>query len=573
MPQIRNLPELLAVVAAERETSTALKVIAQAALDLTFSRHAMLAILDEENGALQVRYGAGEEFQSKALDRILNVDSTEGEGIIAYVAATGESIRTGNVETEPRYRQLFSNTVSEIAMPVRDPDRRIRAVLNVESDRIDAFGEREKNICEAIVSIISMVLEREDIKDREEALVEIGQALDNSLTEEALIDRLIHVAQDVLRFQACSVFLHDQKTDTFVLRGSSGSLKKQVGSFSYARGEGFTGWVCDTGQPILLHEPQQDPRWRGKYVEFPSEQIASFLAVPIVFRNRSIGAIRVLRRKGDNPFLDNRFTVTDQSVLMAIAEQVASGLENLRNMERIVRSERMIAWGELSAKSSHMIGNRVFALKGDINELQHLLASREPEISEIRDLQKSLATNVTRIEEILQDFRDFVTATQVAREPTDLNQMIRETVDEVFPRMSAVKLNLNLDEALPPVLIDSKKLRRAISELIENSFNYIDEGVMAISTRVVDKNEHSETRVSHIPKFAEIVIEDSGPGVEADAKSTIFQPFFSNRVKGMGLGLSIVKGIVDSHGGEVFESGRVGLGARFVILLPLEDRP
>jgi signal transduction histidine kinase len=89
----------------------------------------------------------------------------------------------------------------------------------------------------------------------------------------------------------------------------------------------------------------------------------------------------------------------------------------------------------------------------------------------------------------------------------------------------------------------------------------------------VDKDKHTETRRSHIARFAEIEIEDSGPGVEDEAKATIFQPFFSKRVKGMGLGLSIVKGIVDAHGGEVFESGRLGHGARFVILLPLEDRP
>jgi len=89
----------------------------------------------------------------------------------------------------------------------------------------------------------------------------------------------------------------------------------------------------------------------------------------------------------------------------------------------------------------------------------------------------------------------------------------------------------------------------------------------------VEKSEYTETRLSHISQFAEITIEDTGPGVEDEAKATIFQPFFSKRVKGMGLGLSIVKGIVDAHGGEVFEAGRLGHGARFVILLPVADRP
>ncbi|HJP83336.1 MAG TPA: GAF domain-containing protein [Fimbriimonadaceae bacterium] len=573
MEPIKSLPELISRVADQKEIGPALDLIAQAALELTSSRHTMIAILDEEEGVLKVKHGAGEEFLSKALDRHLNVDLTQGEGIIAYVAATRESVRTGNVGAEPRYRALFSNTVSEFAVPVLDNERRIRGVLNIESDRADAFGDKERAIGEALAGITAMVLERSDFLERESALIQIGQALDNSLTEEVLIEKLIHVAEEVLRFQACSVFLHDAKTDRFVLRGSSGSLRSQVGELSYTRGEGITGWVCDTGQAILLHEPQNDPRWRGKYVEFPSDQIASFLAVPIVFRNRSIGAIRALRRKSDNPYLDNRFNESDQDVLLAIAEQVASGLENLRNMERIVRSERMIAWGELSAKSSHMIGNRVFALKGDINELAHVLSSRAPDIEEIRGLQKSLAVNVTRIEEILQDFRDFLTATQLKREPVNVNALIEETVDEVFPRLSQVEMKMDLAMDLPEVLADGKKLRRAISELIENALNYIQQGKLAICTRLVGKTEHDETRLSHTSNFVQIEVEDSGPGIADEAKSTIFQPFFSQRVKGMGLGLSIVKGIVDAHGGEVFETGRPGHGARFVILLPLPDRP
>ena len=573
MTAIKSLPDLIAAVSATRQTAEALQTIAQAALDLTTSRHAMLAVLDEEDAVLKLQYGAGEEFEGKALNQTLNIDRTLGEGIIAYVAATGEAMHTGNVSTEPRYRQMFVSTVSELAIPIKDFDGRIQAVLNIESDRPNAFDSEAREICSALASLVAMVLDRSNSIERESALIEIGQALDNSLTEEALVDQVIHVAGDVLQFQACSVFLHDERSDTFLLKGSSGPLKKEVGRLSYSRGEGFTGWVCDSGEPILLHDPQSDPRWRGKYVEFPSEQIASFLAVPIVFRNKSIGAIRVLRRKSKNPYLHNRFTAADQNILVAIAEQVASGLENIRNMERIVRSERMIAWGELSAKSSHMIGNRVFALKGDINELDHLLGERQPNLDEIRELQKSLATNVTRIEEILQDFRDFLTATQISRESTNLNALIKETVDEVFPRMSRVQLELSLSDDLPPVLVDGKKLRRAISELIENSFNYMQEGSLCIASRVVEKSEYTETRLSHISQFAEITIEDTGPGVEDEAKATIFQPFFSKRVKGMGLGLSIVKGIVDAHGGEVFEAGRLGHGARFVILLPVADRP
>ena len=334
----------------------------------------------------------------------------------------------------------------------------------------------------------------------------------------------------------------------------------------------MTGWVADSGQPVSLDDPQKDPRWRGKYVEFPSAEIAHFLAVPIESRGKSIGAIRVIRRVTDNPYLDNRFTESEQRVLQSIAEQVATGLENIRNVDAMLRSERMIAWGELSAKSSHMIGNRVFALKGDVNELEHLLAERDCNVEELRGLQKSLWTNVMRIEEILQDFRDFLTATVIVREVGDFNSVVEETVKEVFPRRSKVALDLDLAKGLPLVSMDEKKLRRAISELVENSLNYVEEGRLRVATSLLSPEERKRLRLSKDKRFVCLELEDTGPGVREEQKEAIFRPFYSNRVKGMGLGLSIVKGIIDAHGGRVFEAGEEGKGAKFVILLPAVDR-
>ncbi len=573
MGEFPTLPELLRAVAAEPRAVEALDNVLRAAAAMTRSRNALLAILNEESGVLEVRHVTGHDLTGREHEEQMTVQVEGREGIMAYVAATGESVLTGDVEKDPHYKNLFSTTRSEMAVPVRDSNGRIRAVFNLESDQLDAYGDREQELSIGFGALFSIILARIEGESREEALIQVGMALDNSLTEESLVDQVIHVAADVLRFQAASVFILDPMTDTFVLRGSVGSLSSQIGELQYHRGEGCTGWVCDRGEPVMLNRPQEDARWRGRYVEFPSDQIASFLCVPILSRKKSIGAIRVVRRVSENRYLDNSFTQDDLRLLTAIADQVASGLENVRNMEKIIRSERMIAWGELSAKSSHMIGNRVFAIKGDVNELGHAVASDQPNLSELRELQKSLETNLTRVEEILQDFRDFVSATQLDRKPTDLNAMVRETVDEVFPKRSPIDLDLKLEEDLPPIDADAKKLRRAISELIENSVSWMEKGSLRVQTSLIPRNRYPQTRGSKTKSFARIELEDTGPGVAEDRKSTIFQPFFTGRVKGMGLGLSIVKGIVDAHGGEVFEAGEQGHGANFVILLPAPDRP
>jgi signal transduction histidine kinase len=568
-----TLERLMGAVALEPNSERALDLLAKGALELTGSRHALIALMDDGLGCLEVRHGAGEEYDTRAKNEQLKVDASSEEGIVAFVAATGQAFQSGDVHREPRYKKLFGSTRSELAVPLCDRFGRIRGVLNAESDALDAYDEHHMAVCRAIGGIASLILERQEHADHEAALIEVGSAIDNALTEEELIDRVLHVAGEVLRFQACSVFLFDEAKEFYVLRGSHSRLRDQIGEVRYRPCEGCTGWVCAQGEPIRLEEPQKDPRWLGRFLEFPSEQIASFLAVPIVQRGKSIGAIRVIRRVSENKYLDTRFTPSDERILSAVADQVATGLENIRNLERIVRSERMIAWGELSAKSSHMIGNRVFALKGDINELSHLLSERQPDLDEIRELERSLAVNVLRIEEILQDFRDFVSATQLHREPTDLNQVVRETVEEVFPRRGPVELDLSLAQDLPPALADAKKLRRAVSELVENSLNYMETGRLRVATsRAVEPAGPDGQRLKG-RSYLKIEVEDTGPGVDEASKARIFQPFYSGRVRGMGLGLSIVKGIVDAHGGEVFEEGQSGHGARFVILLPHVDRP
>jgi signal transduction histidine kinase len=563
-----DFASLVRVVAEESDADRALDRLSIAAMELTDSRNVMIAQMHEEHGSVELAYGHGMDWNDQATRERISVGTKKGEGIVAYVAATGKSYLSGDLNQDPRYRDLFGTSVSEIAVPVRDRHGRIRAVLNVESDQRHHYDDAHMQLCETIADLIAVVLEREQMERREEALVQIGGVLNSAMTGEELVERVLTVAGEVLRFQSCSIFLLDPEKEIFVLRGSVSVLKEQVGKVGYRPGEGITGWVCQTGLSVRLANPQKDPRWRGQFLELPNEEIASFLAVPIGYRGRTIGVIRVLRRVTDNPYVDNSFTEEDERLLMTIAEQVATGLENIRSIQKAFKVEQMAAWGELSAKSSHMIGNRVFALKGDVNELGHLLDDAELNRKELKDLQRSLGISVTRVEEILQDFRDFVTATQLTLVVSEVNALVKESVEEVFPKRSEVVLEWHLGTELPQIKVDPRKLRRAISELVENSLSFFEKGTLRVSTHFAEPAQLQRRGGNSSHPFVAIEIEDEGPGVDDQRKDLIFRPFYSSRVKGMGLGLSIVKGIIDAHGGTVFEDGREGQGARFVILLP-----
>jgi signal transduction histidine kinase len=563
------LRELLELVLLTRN-ATSLYTLCDHALKFTGARNAMVADYSVEHGYMTLRAGIGDDWRPELLGSQINIADDASEGITAYVAATGRTYRSDDVSQERLYRRLIAGTRSELAAPIRDANARVRGVLNVESDLPAHFGEDAQKNLELLAIIAGIALDREDQGTREDALMQIGTALDEARTEQGLLKRVAMVTQAVLRVSAYSIFLWDEEEQAFTLRDTVGSSTLPQDA-QYAAGEGITGWVCQHGESIRLSDPATDNRWRGKYVEFPVEQIASFMAVPILSGGRCMGCVRAIRRRPQNRYIENRFTEDDERLLSAIADQLGTGLEKLRSLNKLIDRERMAAWGELSAKNSHMIGNRVFALKGDINELRFLLSEANVDRDAIKHIADSLEAGVLRLDNILHEFRDFVTATKLHLSQAEINEVVRSAAQALVPASSNVAIDFDLAPNLPTMTLDAEKVERAIAELVENSLHFIDKGRIGVATRSASIADLVAAKLpSAKGEHIAITISDEGPGVEEERKKRIFEPYQSSRPRGMGLGLSIVKGIVEAHGGKVFESGEVGKGAKFVILLPVE---
>ncbi len=533
-----------------------------------------LAIMHHETGELSVRCTAGEGWTEDAKRLRVHLAQENTRGITGHVAVTGEPYFTGNVENDSFHVRYFEDTRSEIAVPIMGPFGRIRGVINIESTEENAFDADDCAHLVALGVAASVHLTMEGFIARETALIEIGKNLTSTVELTELMHKVVDITTEALQFEDCSVFLIDENTNQLILQASRGVLAGNAGEAAYELGDGLTGWVAMHGTPIRLEDPPSDPRWKGRFTEFPSNEIGAFLAVPIISRDRIIGVLRVLRRKSFSPWFSNRFTQTDERVLTTIASQLGAAVENARNFRKLIRSERMAAWGELSAKSAHMIGNRSFALKGDLNELKHLILQLPDSLikESMTEVLQSMTHGVDKLDELLREFRDFVVATQLTLAEVDFNALIKEVVSESFPKRSPVALKLILDKSLPPIRCDSVKLKRAFSELIENSISFQPEGGdLIIQTSLMSPEDRAEFRLAWSRDFIKVEFKDTGPGVPDDIKKRIFQPFYTSRVKGMGLGLSIVKGIIDAHQGQIIEIGRKGEGAHFVVFLPINN--
>lgn len=558
------------LVATSESIDEILQYIIEEAVVVSNADRGFLATADHERGELDVRYTAGTSWTEEVRLGRLKVAEGTGRGITSHVAATARPYLSRDVRKDPYYRKYFDDVRSEVAVPLVDKHGRTRGVINIESTKTDAFDERHESVLLGLANLAAIAITVAELRARESALIQIGKELNGLSDMAAILQKVIEVAAEALKFEDCSLFLYDRATSKLILRASRGPLSKKIGEASYEVGEGLTGWTAEQQQPVRVQDPTRDPRWRGRFEELPSKEVGAFMAVPINSHSGIIGVLRVQRKKSPYKWFPDDFTEDDERALSTISVQLGIALDNARLLDQLVKTERMAAWGEMSARSAHMIGNRVFAVKGDINELEYILQQSNIDTKASFKLSESIKKGIFLLEEILNEFREFVKATQLDVEEIEINALVKEAIEEGFPKRSNTKLKTRLARNLPVIMADPKKLKRCFSELMENSVNFMPEGgEIKVTTGLADAKSKKWLRPSKQGgNYIQITFEDKGPGVETDQKPKIFDPFYTSRAKGMGLGLSIVKGIVDAHDGVIFESGKPGKGAKFSILLP-----
>ncbi len=232
----------------------------------------------------------------------------------------------------------------------------------------------------------------------------------------------------------------------------------------------------------------------------------------------------------------------------------------------LLQAQRDAAWGEVARRLAHEIKNPLTPIQLSAERLRHkLLGAMNPTDAQV--LERATHTIVQQVEAMKQMVNAFseyarVPAMDIAR--FDLNQLIGEVVELYRSPQVARRPELQLDPAIGHIEADRGRLRQIIHNLLANSLEALEGSAdpqIRIETRRV---EHDGVA------YAEICVEDNGPGFRTDVVGQVFDPYVTTKPKGTGLGLAIVKKIVEEHGGRIeAENGRTG-GARVRIELPLE---
>lgn len=262
-----------------------------------------------------------------------------------------------------------------------------------------------------------------------------------------------------------------------------------------------------------------------------------------------------------------RWSATLQSEVMARTRELSEAQDKLRanlqtlveTQERLIRSERFAAVGEAAARMAHEIKNPLMLIAGFARQVRRAVAGQSREEEKLKLVEEEAA----RLEAMLDEVRDFTRPTPPRLVLGDVNATIRETAALMETHLTGkgVVLRMNLDQTLPPAPHDPSRIHQVVLNLIKNAAEAMpDGGTVSVSSRCAS---------------GVIVVEvaDTGSGLTPEETKRIFNPFYTTKDHGTGLGLAVCYRIMADHGGDIRVSSQPGKGSVFTLSLPVAGPP
>src|SRR5579862_3004355 len=241
------------------------------------------------------------------------------------------------------------------------------------------------------------------------------------------------------------------------------------------------------------------------------------------------------------------------------AEELAEANKQLREAEaQVRRTERLAALGQLSAVLAHEIRNPLSTIKGSA---EVLLKNVDSNGAVAHELAGFISSEVDRTNALVTRFLDFARPLVLRLEPTDLNEVVDEAVAQVEKHTPPLDVSIykNYSPDIAPFPMDRQLIERVLYNLILNAAQASPpEGSVTVKTRQAGD-------------IVEIDVIDRGSGIAPKDRESIFNPFFTTKSSGVGLGLAIVSKIVDEHGGEIRVESEPGAGSIFRVFLPMRE--
>jgi C4-dicarboxylate-specific signal transduction histidine kinase len=255
-------------------------------------------------------------------------------------------------------------------------------------------------------------------------------------------------------------------------------------------------------------------------------------------------------------------TRANEDLKLEIAERNRAEEALRQSQGDLARISRVTTMGELAASLAHEVNQPIAAAVTDANTCLRWLTREEPDLGEAREAASRMVRDVSRATEIISQIRSFFKKGALQREPVDVNEVIRGMIELLRSEAArySIAMRTDLSENLPRIMGDRVQLQQVLMNLMINSIEAMK-----------DMNGPRQLSIkTQSPEGAQLLVSvsDTGVGLPPQAADQIFNPFFTTKGDGTGMGLRISRSIVESHGGRLWAADNPPRGASFHLSLP-----
>ena len=242
-----------------------------------------------------------------------------------------------------------------------------------------------------------------------------------------------------------------------------------------------------------------------------------------------------------------------------------SEVQSRQRMAELAHVNRFSTAGELTASIAHEINQPLGSILTNTETAQEILKAPNPDIGEVNEILADILRDDQRATEVIRRMRSLLKKAPFELKNLDLNEVVRDTVEFLSSLAVGRKVELVslITQNALPILGDHVQLQQVILNLVVNGIDAMKD--------TPSENRTISIRTSRVENFAQISVSDRGSGIPEGKLKEVFEPFYTSKAEGMGMGLSIARTIIEAHNGSISASNRDHGGASFRIRLPCND--
>lgn len=399
-----------------------------------------------------------------------------------------------------------------------------------------------------------------------ELMVEVTRQLTSTFEQERLLTLISSIAVDLVNCEDASIILEDEHTGKLYFLTAAGTKTEALKKIRFPVEGSIAGTVFRTLEPLIVQDTANDSRFNEEVDKAIDFRTQSILAVPMMFQDRPIGVLEAINKNDGG-----EFDAHDQQILLTLAAQAAVAIENARLVKdlkdanvRLAELDRLKS--DFIAIASHELRTPLTLILGYATFLREDASGRA---SEQLDLVLGAATQLKNLIEDMVNLTNLdAGGAELALQEFSLQEQIQECI--ASQQQFAAAKSLNIKHTWPDTTVrvqaDREKIAIVVTNLLNNAIKYTPPG------------GRIQVGVRRDGGMVAVSVSDTGMGIPGTELDRIFDRFYQveshlTRVQGgMGLGLSIAKGMIDLHGGRIWAESVEGRGSRFTFTLPIKGQ-